>query len=204
MPAGVHPHCATDRAWNADGPFEAGQPGRCGLSGEHGKRDGRTGVQLDAADLDAVGPLGQADRHPGESGVGDEQVRAATDDQHGKLVFGDDLGHPLDLGGRRRRHEDRRVAADAVRRQRPKGSSTRAREPRSMAARRRRSARLMSRRPSARPDVAAPRREARRCRRTPSRCTHRRRAVPWRGSRSGRRAGASRPSGWPGGRRAPR
>ena len=53
-------------------------------------------------DLDAVGPFGEADRHTGETGVGDQQVGAAADDQHGKLVPGDDVGDRLQIVQRRR------------------------------------------------------------------------------------------------------
>ena len=82
--AGVHPHGAADRSGDTDGPLEPGEPGR-GASGGPGPAGSppppaTTAVSRRRRSWRDHEP--SADGDTGEALVGDEQVRAPSDDKH--------------------------------------------------------------------------------------------------------------------------
>ena len=157
--------------------------------------------------LDVAGQVGDGDGDAGEAVVGDEQVRAPADDEHGQ---------PGRAAGRGDRGAGRRAVAartnsaagpptryvvsgpsgssrvgDRARGSRPRGSTAPADG---------RATRRRHRRPSgAAPGGRGPRRAAWRCRRSPSRCTRRPGRPRRRGTTRRRRAAAATrrgPWGW--------
>ena len=126
--AGVHAHRATDRAGDPDEELEAG-PARGGeTAGEHREGDRRAGGDDDGPvrlvtgrrrrwrrESDPLEVTFEHDAEPGEAGVGDEQVRAAADDEHRRAQLLDHRGDRR--RGRRRRRDpddDRDRPAEAV------------------------------------------------------------------------------------------
>ena len=169
---------AADRAGDPDRPLEAGQPGgrRARASTGRALRRRRRRPVRPAVTPISIPPARSAiDTAIPDAGVGDEQVRTATDDQHGQAA----AVASATARDRRSSHAatKRRPAAHAIGRQRASGSSTAQPD------------RTGSRLATASLRVAvdglrphrhcvpqrAPRRGASRCRRSPSRCRRPRR-----------------------------
>ena len=78
-----------------EAPREHGE--RHGGAGEHdGRRPGSVRRTV-ARQVDPLEVAFEQEPDPGEATVGDEQVRAAPDDQHGRTQLGDDVGDPREL-----------------------------------------------------------------------------------------------------------
>ena len=92
MTAGVHADRASDRAGHADCPLETAEAGSRRPAGEHGQAHGRTGDHLGPPDGDLLEPGTEGDGQPGEAAVGDEQVGAAPEDEHGHGRAGPTVG----------------------------------------------------------------------------------------------------------------
>ncbi len=120
MTAGVHAHATADRSRDADRPLEPGQAGGRRAPGEHRQEHAGAGTGDGVVgELDLLGDLAERDRDTVEAAVGDEEVRAAADDQGGNSGASHDVGHAPQVGEGLGTDEQRRRAADPVGRERP-------------------------------------------------------------------------------------
>ncbi len=119
VPTGVHPDRPSDRARNADRPFEAAQARRRRPPGQHGEAHRRSGHHVGAVDRQLVEPTAKRHDETREPAVRHQQVRTAPQDQHGDVPVGESRGdrgqlrlvHRLDVDGGR--------APDPIGRERP-------------------------------------------------------------------------------------